>query len=1035
MSRAKKYDEENISQRPAIELLESLEYNYVPPNEAEKMRGQAYNVILRDVLWEQLERMNEYEYKGEYYPFSRKNIERAIKEIDEPLTDGLVKANEKIYDHLMLGRSFQESTPDGNIKSFPLYYIDWDTPENNVFHVVEEFSVEREDGRGHCRPDIVLFVNGIPLAVIECKSSSIAIAQGIEQTIRNQGKDYIPQLFKYSQILMATNKNETKYATCNTPKRYWTHWREEEQEWLEEVLKRHVSRRKPTQQDKTIISLFSPQRFLDFIKFFTIFDKDEKKIARYQQYFAVKEILKSVKTFDEEGKRKGGVIWHTQGSGKSLTMVMLARYLLSDPEIDNPRVVLVTDRIELDKQIRDTFKHTRLKPNRASTGAKLVELLKNENADIITTLVHKFDNAARQRTRLESRDIFVMVDESHRTQYGELHIKMRKVFPNACYLGFTGTPLMKKEKNTMIHFGQDPRPIHTYTIADGVRDNTIVPLLYEGKMVEQTVNRKAIDNRLEIITRHLNEKQKEDVKNQWSRFERIASSNQRIQLIAFDINKHFVDHYKTQNNQFKAMLATNSKKEAIEYLEAFEDLGDLNVAVVISPPDQREGYEVVDEESKKKVNRYWERMMRRYANEQEYEGSIRERFKHGDIDLLIVVDKLLTGFDAPKATVLYIDKQLKEHSLLQAIARVNRVYEGKDFGYIVDYRGLVKELDTAMNMYSGAGLEEFDQGELEGAMYDVASTVGSLREAHSQLWQIFASVEGRDDSEALEEVLADEETREQFYDTLSCFGRYLGIALESEKVYNSLDPKEMENYKKDLRFFQKLRKSVKLRFSDGVDHKEYEAKMQNLMDTYIASEDVIRITKPVDILDEKGFERELERLHTPRAKADAIRTRLTQRIDKQWDENPAFYKKFSQRIEETLEEYKEARISESDYLREMKSIMEDFRGGDTSIEYPDNVRNKETAKAFYGVAKEVIQRKNETYDEYTEIGELAKNMDQVVRENTKVDWYDNQDVHNQIEQEIDDILFDFKYKKGVDLSVDDIDEIIELIKTVAMRRY
>ena len=381
----------------------------------------------------------------------------------------------------------------------------------------------------------------------------------------------------------------------------------------------------------------------------------------------------------------------------------------------------------------------------------------------------------------------------------------------------------------------------------------------------------------------------------------MASSEQRIVLIAEDINKHFVENYQTAGCQFKGMLACNSKIEAIRYLEAFEELGDLLCAVVISPPDQREGYEMVDEEARDKVQRFWQRMMDRYGTEDEYEDAIKDEFVNGDeLDLLIVVDKLLTGFDAPRATVLYVDKPMKEHMLLQAIARVNRLYEGKDYGLIVDYRGLLEKLDEAMQIYSGAGLEHFDPEDLQGVIYDVISIVGSLRQHYSDLWQMFALVKNRNDHEAFEVWLEDEERRKSFYNVFSRFGRNLGIAFESEKIYQAIPPDELQKYKQDFRFFQDLRKSVKIRYSDTIDHKEYEAKMQKLMDSYIAAEDVVRITNPVDILNAQAFEEEIARLGSKRAKADAIRTRLTKSIQTKWEENPSYYENFSERVDETL---------------------------------------------------------------------------------------------------------------------------------------
>ncbi|TYO94584.1 type I restriction endonuclease subunit R [Desulfallas thermosapovorans] len=1034
MPRAKDYDERNISQQPAIEVLKALGYHYLTSDQAEAMRGNQYNVILKDVLEEKLRELNDYEYKGTTYRFSEQNIQQAIRDLDEPLTDGLVKTNEKIYESLMLGRSYTENLPDGSKKSFTLQYINWEKVENNIFHVTEEVVVEKMDGQGNARPDIVLYVNGIPFAMIECKKASISIEQGISQMIRNQGKDYIPQLFKFVQIVMATNKNETQYATCNTPKKYWAVWKEENEYWLQEQISKTVHHRLPTNQDKNIISLFHPERLLELARYFVIFDKNEKKIARYQQYFAIKEILKTVEKTDQNGNRQGGVIWHTQGSGKSLTMMMLAKYLLTEMQNINPKVIVVTDRKELDKQIHRTFNHTRLKASRATSGKHLVELINDNRADIVMTLVHKFDTAAVKQKPVLSRDIFLLVDESHRTQYGELHNKMKQVFPNGCYLGFTGTPLMKKEKNTMVKFG---KLIHTYTIADGVCDKAIVPLLYEGKMVEQTVNRKAVDHRLEMITRHLNEKQKEEVMRKWSRFERIASSDQRIKMVAFDINEHFLYNYKTKGSHFKAMLATNSKKEAIGYFEAFEELGDLNCAVVISSPDQREGHHAVDESNDDKVQRFWKRMMDKYGNEEAYEEGIKDEFINGDdIDLLIVVDKLLTGFDAPRATVLYVDKPMKEHTLLQAIARVNRLYEGKDYGLIIDYRGLLEKLDEALEMYSGAGLENFDPKDLKGTLYDVISIIGTLRHYHTELVNIFIPVKNKRDTEEYEVLLENEEPRERFYNMLSQFGRHLGIALESENVYRALGPEELNRYKKDFKFYQELRKSVKLRYSDTIDHREYEAKMQMLMDNYISAEEVIRITNPVDIMNEKEFAAELERLQSPRAKADAIRTRLSKRIETKWDENPAYYKKFSERIEETIQAYKDKRISEGEYLERMKDILRDFRSGSSVFTYPDNIRKNPNAQAFYGVTHEVIREESACYIVNDDImGELALKVTKIIEDNSKVDWHDNAEVHNRIAQELDDLLYDFAREHGLELDFDQIDRIIESVKTVALRRY
>lgn len=1037
MSKPKEYDEINISQLPALEVLNRIGYQIITSEKAEAMRGNLYNVLLKDVLYERIRAINSFEYKGSQYSFSEKNIQQSMIDLDEALTDGLIKTNEKIYDSLILGRSYPEkvSEVDG-IRSFTISYIDWEHPENNVFHVVEEFSVEREDGQGTIRPDLVLFINGIPIGIIECKKASISAEQGISQMIRNQGKDYIPQLFKYIQVVMATNKNETQYATTGTPKKFWSVWKEDETScehaWFAEELENAVDGRMSTFQDKSIVALFHPRRILEIIRFFTLYDKNVKKIARYQQYFAIKEILRTIQEPDKNGNRQSGVVWHTQGSGKSLTMVMLARYILSELATIHPQVLVITDRIELDDQIHKTFNHSRLKAARATSGKNLVKLINDNSADIITSLVNKFDTASKHQEPVKSKDIFVLIDESHRTQYGELHIKMKNVFPNACYLGFTGTPLMKKDKSTVNKFGS--RMIHKYTIKDGVEDKAIVPLLYEGRMVEQTVNRAAIDKRVQMITRNLNDKQAEMLKAKWSKFEAVASSEQRIRLIADDIFMHFTQFYK--GTFAKAILATNSKFDAIRYYEAFSEYGDLKVAVVISPPDQREGYEEVDAEPKDRVVKFWNKMMEGYADPQKYEEHVKSEFTDGDsLEMLIVVDKLLTGFDAPRASVLYVDKPLKEHNLLQAIARVNRLYEGKDFGLIVDYRGLIQDLDSAMQTYSGAGLENFDSEDLQGALVDVVAVVGSLKQEYSNLVGIFKAVKNKNDKEEYEIILADDEIRDDFYLELSQFGKYLGIALESEHVYNALGENELQHYKRELKFYQELRAAVKLRYSDAIDFKEYEPKMRNLMDTYIAAEEVINITAPVDILNEQEFEEEIQRLGSPRAKADAIRTRMTKSINEKWDENPTYYRKFSDRIEEIIAAYKEKRISDADYLKRMNEVKQDYRKGYSGTAYPEKIKHNIHAQAFYGVTKDILREKFDLFELDDVLAELSIDMDNVIERHSKVDWHDNPDVHKAITRSLDDLLYIFKKKHLPDLTFEQIDRIIDTIKTVALRRY
>lgn len=1024
------YLEVNASQKPAIALLQSMGYTYISPEDCEKQRGSRYHVLLKDILRGQLRRLNRYSYAGAENEFSAANIERAMEELDEPLTDGLVRTSEKIYDALLLGKSYPETVGGGKSLSFNLKYIDWEHPENNLFHVTEEFAVESQDKLHNARPDIVLFINGIPFAVIECKAPYISVEQAVEQMIRNQQADYIPQLFKYAQIVMATSKNVVKYATAGTPKKFWSVWKEQDTEFLDSRLAQLVADRAPTEQDRNMISLFGRERLMELSRYFVLFDANVKKICRYQQYFAIREIIKTIAQRDSKGNRQSGVIWHTQGSGKSLTMVMLAKYILMELAACNPRVVIVTDRKELDGQIAATFAHTRLNPARATSGRHLVELVTNGKADVITTIINKFNTAERLEAKNNSRDVFVLIDESHRSNYGSMAAKMRTVFPNACYIGFTGTPLMKREKNTLTKFG---KLIHKYTIQDGVEDGAIVPLIYEGRFVEQKVDEENIDMWFQQTTKRLTDPQKEDLRRKWSSIRRLTSTDARIKRIALDINNHFLLGFK--DTGFKAMLATNYKRDAIRYLKCFEQFGDLNCAVVISPPDIRESVDDVDEGTDNMVIEYWEKMMKQYGDADTYEEAMKNKFCDGEIDILIVCSKLLTGFDAPVCQVLYIDKELKEHGLLQAIARTNRLHDGKEYGLIVDYRGLIQKLDAAMDMYSGAGLENFEGRDLRGVVIDVLEALGQLRTAYTNLIDLFADVKDLSDTEAVEVSLADEKKREQFYNLLCAFGRALDLVLNSEQAYAALPGEERKKYQNRFLFFSKVRRSVKIRYCDAIDNKEYEPLMQNLLDMHLSVAGLKQITNPVDILNKDDFERELEELGSLRAKADAITSRLSKSISAKYEENPAYYDSFSKRIKDALDQYKEKVISEAEYLAKMRSIMEDYHSGKSSVSYPERIKCNIHAQAFYGVITALFddaQIEGMTPDFAAEI---AEEITAIIAKHSRVDWTNNQTIHNRISQDIDDLFYAYEKNRGLVLSFDLIDKVIENVKTVALRRF
>lgn len=989
-------NEKHLSQLPAVQLLVAMGYEYISPAEALKERqSRTSNVLLENILRSQLKEINRIRYKSNEYLFSEENIQSAIQKLKNIKYDGLLKTNEAIYDLITLGTAM-EQTIEGDSKSFNLNYIDWRNIKRNRFHVTVEYSVERSRSTETARPDIALFVNGIPFCVIECKAPNIEIEQAVSQSIRNQNDDYIPKLFVYTQMVLAVNKNSAMYATTGSGIKFWGGWKEpqmeiEGQEYkkLEKLIHESLSHEiapqsftihnsslrthpssliinhsaKPprlvTEQDKSLYALCRPERLLELAWKFTVFDGGIKKIARYQQYFVIKSTLIRVKNITGNGTRKGGIIWHTQGSGKSLTMVMLARNLALSTDIMNPRIVLVTDRTDLDKQLGNTFVACGLDAVRATSGRNLLELVTEKQAGIITTLVHKFDKAMGfKKFHNDSADIFVLVDESHRTQFGSFSARMRQMFPNACYLGFTGTPLLKKEKNNFTKFGEliDPH----YSITQAVEDGAVVPLLYEGRHVEMTQNKKAVDLWFERHTNGLTKEQKADLKRKYARAEMLNKADQVVYMRAFDITEHFRASW--QGTGFKAQLVSPNKATAIKYKEYLDEIGLVSSDIVMSPPDMREGFDEIDEDSTDEVVKFWQKMMKRYGSEDEYTKQLINQFKHGDSpEILIVIDKLLTGFDAPRNTVLYLCRMLREHTLLQAIARVNRLYEGKEFGFIVDYASVLGELDKALTMYSA--FEGFDESDIVGTLTSINSEIDKLPQRHSDLWDIFKIVRHLYDEEAYEILLADDEIREEFYSRLSEFSKNLAIALSSESFLSDIDDETLVRYKKDLRKFQLLKSAVKLRYAESVDYRDYEPKIKKLLDTHIQADEVVQLNKPVNIFDHEMFTQIKEErgiyglIKTTASKADTIAHATKKVITEKMDEDPAFYEKFSLLIQRAIEDFRLKRISDLDYFDKVVEVRNKVVGK-IHDDVPEGLVENEDAMAYYGILKPFIEQSN-----------------------------------------------------------------------------
>lgn len=1057
-------NEKLTSQIPALQLLIGLGFEFLTPAEALRERqNRTSNVLLESILRNQLKEINRIRYKGSEYLFSEENVQSAIQKLKNIKYDGLLKTNEAIYDLITLGTAM-EQTIEGDSKSFNMNYIDWRNPGRNKFHVAVEYSVERSRSTETARPDIVLFVNGIPFCVIECKAPQIEVEQAVSQSIRNQNDDYIPKLFIYSQMVLALNKNSAMYATTGTAAKFWGVWKEPQmdngerefeklaavvsQPLAEDVVARISStfdvklealtgNRLVTEQDKSLFSLCRPERLLELAWKFTVFDGGIKKVARYQQYFVIKSTLNRVKHFDSTDSRKGGVIWHTQGSGKSLTMVMLARNLALDPEILNPRIVLVTDRDDLDKQLGNTFAACGLEANRATSGRNLLELVAEKKSGIITTLIHKFDKAyVVKKYQDESADIFILVDESHRTQFGSFSARMRQMFPHACYLGFTGTPLLKKEKNNFTKFGELVEP--HYSITQAVEDGAVVPLLYEGRHVEMTQNQSAVDLWFERHTQGLTKEQQADLKRKYARAEMLNKADQVIYMRAFDISEHFRSNW--QGTGFKAQLVAPNKASAIKYNAYLNEISIVSSEVVISPPDMREGYEETDDETTDEVVKFWQKMMKRYGSEEEYTKQLINQFKHGsEPEILIVVDKLLTGFDAPRNAVLYLCRVLREHTLLQAIARVNRLHEGKEFGFIVDYASVLGELDKALTMYSA--FEGFDESDLVGTLTSINSEIEKLPTRYSDLWDLFKTVKHSYDEEAYEVLLADDELREEFYGRLSEFGKTLGIALSSEKFLTETDEKTLSRYKADLRKFQSLKASVKLRYAEAIDYRDYEPKIKKLLDTHIQANEVVQLNEPVNIFDDEAFMEVKEEQavygskKTTASKADTIAHATKKVITEKMDEDPAFYEKFSKLIQQAIEDFRAKRISDLDYLNKVVDIRNKVVGK-VHDDIPDNLSGNEDAMAYFGVLKPFLEI-HELGEEDLEsaAADTAIAIHGILEKRKKVHFWDDEDAQKQAVNEIDDYLYDeLKTNRGIELSLDQMDDIIEKVLQVARHR-
>ncbi len=951
---------------PALHLLCNLGWHYLSAADCLALRGSTREVLLKPRLIEVL-KSRRFEYKGEWFPLSANAIDQIVREVSTlNLGEGLLPANERLYTRLVLGITVTEFMPDGKKHQPTIAVIDWTSPEANRWDVTEEMEVLSAQGTHNRIPDVVGFVNGIPLAVIEAKRpesgnlNKVMVDEGISQHLRNQRQDEIPHLFAYAQLLLAVSHSEGRYGTTHTAAKFWARWRDEE---FDEAHMAEVKNRKldvhttaalfadkpeklrayftslwsqpmlPTDQDRLLVSLLTPARLLELLRFFILFDrKVGKVIARYPQFFGIRALIARINQYRPDGGREGGIVWHTTGSGKSFTMVFLTKALVLHDSLKACRVVVVTDRLDLEDQLSKNFISggafgsslaARKEGEKAKMGSgrELARRIGSGTERIIFTLVHKFFTASQlPECYNPSSDLIVLVDEGHRSQGGESHERMRKALPHAAYVAFTGTPLLKKEKAAN-KFGSI---VHAYTMRRAVEDGTVTPLLYEERVPELTINEEAVNRWFEKITVGLSDAQRADLKKKFANKGAIYSSANRIELIAWDIAVHFSENIKKLDLGLKGQVATASKQDALRYKKYLDETGLVSSAVIISPPDTREGNKEVDESSLPEVQKWWKENVG--TDQEAYERKVLADFSSkGAPDLLIVVDRLLTGFDEPLNTVLYIDKPLKDHNLIQAIARVNRLHEAKRYGVLVDYRGILKQLDTAIRAYQD--LETRTQGgyelsDIEGLYSQFSTEYKRLPGLHEELWAFFKEVKNRQDLEQYRQVLMPkyaedpngepgntydtrQKLREDFYDALTQFGLCLQTALSSRSFYedNSFSEKDVHTYKEDLRFFTSLRKIVRQDALETVDYSVYEDQIRRMVDKQVIGmevrepEGVYMVHKLGEDEDPASWSEEKTRNET-----DIIRTRLKRTIEQELADDPYAQKVFAELLKQAIAE-------------------------------------------------------------------------------------------------------------------------------------
>ncbi|WP_294964116.1 HsdR family type I site-specific deoxyribonuclease [Sulfurimonas sp.] len=989
-------------------------------------------------------------------------ITKTLRELDQACVMGdgrkLYEANQDVYKLLRYGIKIKE---DAGSKKKTLWLIDWKNPEENDFYIAEEVSIKGENKK---RPDIVLYVNGIALGVIELKRATASVAKGIRQNLDNQKKEFIRDFFTTMQLVMAGNDTEgLRYGTIETSEKYYLTWKEEDPDYnpkIDSKDKKYLSNLEcdggENALDCAIIRLLNKKRFLEIIHDFIVFDSGVKKTCRHNQYFGMKEAQKHI------AKREGGIIWHTQGSGKSLTMVWLAKWIRANVKSktdkeSTARVLVITDRTELDEQIERVFNGVDEEIYRTKNGNDLIGTLNKNDEWLMCSLVHKFGGGKESSDEFIKEiqnnipkdfkakgELFVFVDECHRTQSGELHDAMKLILPNAMFIGFTGTPLLKDDKKNSIEiFGGY---IHTYKFDEAVSDGVILDLQYEPRDIDQYItSQDKVDKWFDIKTRGLSDIAKVQVKQKWGTLQKVLSSQSRLEQIVNDILMDMETRPRLMDDKGNAMLVCASIYEACKVYELFDRThlkGKCAIVTSYIPSIADIKGEESAEGQTEKLRKYdiYRKMLADYFEEAEntavnkietFEKEVKKKFikNPGQMKLLIVVDKLLTGFDAPSATYLYIDKKLRDHGLFQAICRVNRLDgEDKEYGYIIDYQDLFNSLEGAINDYTSEAFDKYEKDDIEGLLTNrLDKAKQSLEDARESIKALCEPVEEpknsidyihyfcANDTTSKDELKDNEPKRVALYKCSAALLRaYANLANEMQVAGYTRE--EFDSIKQEVTHFEKLREEIKLASGDYVDMKMLEPAMRHLIDTYIKADDSeilanfdemglieLIVEKNVDELEEsmpKSMRKNNE------AMSEAIENNMRKLIIDENPVNPKYFDKMSELLDELIKERKDGAIEYKKYLQKIKELA-------SRVTKPDGDKNSDYPSSLDSSAKRAL------YDNLDNDETLAIKIDTAIKITKKDNWIGNKFKEKEVLNAIKQIYTEDQIK---------LDKIMELIK-------